>query len=63
MAKCISNPEFGCACVDRDPVVCFYLRYHKNPLELNKEDVCECECHDGYRDKFDEVDNYLKGSL
>ncbi len=53
MTECISNPEFGCACVDQDPVVCFYIRYHKNPLELTKEDICECECHANF-DPLDE---------
>jgi hypothetical protein len=48
MTECISNPEFGCACVDQDPIVCFYLRYNKNPLELTKGDVCECSCHDNF---------------
>jgi hypothetical protein len=45
--------EFGCACVDQDPRVCFYIRYHKNPLELTNEDICDCECHE----KYDTNDN------
>ena len=51
-----SQLEFGCACVHYDPVVCFYIRYHKNPLELTKEDVCECECHADF-DPTDYNDN------
>jgi hypothetical protein len=49
--------EFTCACVDRDPMVCFYLRYKKNPLELTKEDICECDCHDGYDSLGEDEDN------
>jgi len=48
--------QFKCACVDYDPVVCFYLRYNKNPLELSKEDVCECECHANYEPDNEDVD-------
>jgi hypothetical protein len=48
-----------CACVHQDPVVCFYIRYHKNPLELTKEDICECPCHDD----FDPTDEYDDGNI
>lgn len=43
-----TQEQFKCACLDSDPIVCFYLRYNKNPLELDKSDICECPCHNNY---------------
>ena len=58
-----TQEQFKCACVDYDPVVCFQLRYNKNPLEMDKDDVCECECHDGfdpldYEDELERQSDY-----